>query len=29
MGMLTTNHQTEHMDPIGGVRGRTEKAERA
>jgi hypothetical protein len=27
MGMLTGNHQTEHGDPNGGVRGRTEGAE--
>jgi hypothetical protein len=25
--MLATNHQTEHRNPNGGVRGRTEGAE--
>ena len=25
--MLTANHRTEHRDPSGGVRGRTERAE--
>jgi hypothetical protein len=25
--MLAANHQTEHRDPNGGVRGKTEKAE--
>jgi hypothetical protein len=27
MQMLKTNHQTEHRDPSGRVRGRTEGAE--
>jgi hypothetical protein len=27
MQMLAANHQTEHRDPIGGVRGRTEGTE--
>jgi hypothetical protein len=27
MLMLTSNHHTEHRDPNGGVRGRTEEAE--
>jgi hypothetical protein len=27
MRMLTANHQTEHRDPEGRVRGRTEGAE--
>ena len=27
MQMLTANHWTEHRDPNGGVRGRTEGAE--
>jgi hypothetical protein len=27
MGRLAANHQTEHKDPSGGVRGRTEEAE--
>ena len=29
MWMLTANHLTEHRDPNGGVRGRTEGAEGA
>ena len=29
MWMLTAKHQTEHRDPSGGVRGRTEEAEGA
>jgi hypothetical protein len=28
MQMLADNHQTKHRDPNGGVRGRTEGAER-
>jgi hypothetical protein len=28
MWMLEANHQSEHGDPNGGVRGRTERAER-
>jgi hypothetical protein len=28
MWMLAANHQTEHLDPNGGVRGRIEGAER-
>ena len=29
MQMLTANHQNEHRDPNGGVKGRTEGAEGA
>ena len=29
MQMLAANHQTEHRDPSGEVRGRTEEAEGA